>query len=127
MCFDYPPVVIINYPFHTLTRLISINRFLTNFESLFLLFWVIIAVIRYSMYLYTLAAVFAQIIKASKVEPLLPAFAVITLALGLIPENHIITVQVIRLINVKLTSILYIVFPVMMLIGYKLKEGAAVD
>lgn len=121
MCFDYPPVIIINYPFHTLIRFISVSRFFTNFEALYLLFWIIIAVIRFAMYLYILSGVFAQMIKSTKVEALIPAFAVIVFMLGLIPENHIITVQFIRLTNIRITSILYLILPVILLVGCKVK------
>jgi spore germination protein (amino acid permease) len=127
MCFDYPPVTIINYPFQTLTRMIGISRFFTNIEAFFLLVWVMIAVIRYAMYLYTLAGIFAQIIKSTKVEPLIPAFAVITSMLGLIPENHIITVQVIRLYNVRVTSVLFLTFPILLLICDRVRRNKVYD
>lgn len=116
MNFDYPAIIIINYIFHTLTRFISIGRFFTNVESIFLLFWIIIAVTRYAVYLYALSGIFAYGLKTTKVEPLIPAFAAIAFLLGLLPENHIIAVQVIRVFNLYATSILFVVFPLLLLI-----------
>lgn len=127
MNFDYPAIIIINYIFHTLTRFISIGRFFTNVESIFLLFWIIIAVTRYAVYLYAVSGIFAYGIKTTKVEPLIPAFSAIAFFLGLIPENHIIAVQVIRVFNLYITSMLFVAFPLLLLIVSAFKGRIAND
>lgn len=75
------------YPFHASIRFISIGRFLTNIETLFLPIWLMGAFIRFSAFLYINAHMFGRLFNINDYEYLIPALAAIYLLIGMIPES----------------------------------------
>lgn len=93
MAFDYPAVVVINYPFQTLARLLYVGRFVGNMEAIFLIFWVIASLIHFAVYLYIGAAFFSYTLRIKDFEKLILPFAALAFAIGMIPENYFYVVQ----------------------------------
>jgi spore germination protein (amino acid permease) len=91
MLFDFTSIEVLKYPFHETIRYISIG-FLTNVESIFLPFWLVAALIRFSVYLYLVVVLFGGIFKIKDFEYLVPLMAVLIIALGTastVPEYRI--------------------------------------
>lgn len=94
--FDYPPIELLAYPFQQMTRMIQIARFVTNLEAVFLTFWVVASVIRYAIYLYITAILFASMLRIKEFEPLLLPLSCLTVLIGMLPENPTVTVLILR-------------------------------
>lgn len=121
MAFDYPSVVIINYPFQTLARLLYIGRFLGNLEAFFLAFWVIGSIVRFSVYLYIDAAFLSYTLKLKKIEALIIPCAALTLVMGIIPENFFQAIQVSKIFLSRITLVSIYLLPFILLIISQLK------
>ncbi|HEU4962379.1 MAG TPA: endospore germination permease [Bacilli bacterium] len=87
LVFDYHTVLTMVYPFHQLTRVVQLGRSLMNMEAIFLAFWVMSTIVRYSIYLYVTAMSFGYLFKLREFEPLLLPLTALTFMLGMIPEN----------------------------------------
>ena len=70
-------------------RYISLERFLTNIEILFLPIWLMGAFIRFAAFLYINALMFGHLFKIKEYEYLIPSLAAIYLLIGMIPEASI--------------------------------------
>ncbi|MDZ5471583.1 endospore germination permease [Bacillus sp. 31A1R] len=90
MYFDFPGIENITYPFQEITRAVRLGRFITNIEAVFLGFWSVASIIRFSIYLYISTAIFAYSLKLKEFEPLLLPFGLLVILLGYLPENFII-------------------------------------
>lgn len=124
MIFDYPPTVIINYPFHTAARIIYMGRFVGNLEAFFLLFWLVSAILRYSFFIYASAAYFSYSLGIKDFRPMLLPCAALILIIGMIPENFYKNIEIIRRFFLVLSVILYYSLPIVLLILSKTKRGA---
>lgn len=96
MVFDYPAIEKLGYPFHHIARMLHIGQFISNLEGVFLAFWVVSAVIRYGILIYLTVMFFSYMLKIKEFEPLLLPFTVLIFLLGLIPENVITAIFVLR-------------------------------
>lgn len=121
MAFDYPSVTIISYPYQILARLIYIGRFVGNTEAVFLIIWVITSVTRFSIYLYMDAALINSTLKLNKLKALLLPCASLSLLIGLLLDNYIQYVQIIRTILDRLTLVTLFTLPFILLIISQLK------
>ncbi|MDW8800843.1 endospore germination permease [Clostridium sp. A1-XYC3] len=121
MAFDYPPAVIINFPYQTLARLIYVGRFLGNLEAFFLAFWVIGSIIRFSVYIYMDAAFLGKTLRLEEFEPLIPLCAALTMAIGMIPENFFHIIEVAKTFLLKIALVFIYSLPFILLIISKLK------
>ncbi|PLS03779.1 GerAB/ArcD/ProY family transporter [Neobacillus cucumis] len=77
----------IGYPFHTLIRYISLGSYLPNVEIIFFVIWLMLAFIRFTMFLYFNGLMFGHIFKIKDFEYLFPALAAIYVLIGSIPES----------------------------------------
>lgn len=120
--FDFPSIEFIAYPFHEISRMVTFGRYVSHIESLFFAFWSVASLIRFAVYLYISTAIFAYTSKIKEFEPLILPFAVLTIMIGLLPENVIQNVLLLRS-NVVLmgTSMLLFIIPVMLLLTAKLR------
>jgi spore germination protein KB len=85
--FDYTQAEMISYPFHVMTRMARIGRFIVNIEAFFLIFWVIATVLSFAFNLYFTAATFGYTLGINEFEPLLLSFSALTVLLTLLPDN----------------------------------------
>ncbi|EDL63173.1 GerAB/ArcD/ProY family transporter [Bacillus sp. SG-1] len=122
MYFDYPSIEFISYPFHEISRMVTFGRYVSHIEALFFAFWSVASLIRFAVYLYIATAFFAYTAKIKEFEPLILPFAGLTIMLGLLPENVVHNVLLLRS-NVILmsTSVLLFIIPITLLIVAKLR------
>jgi spore germination protein KB len=120
--FDYPSVNHILFPFHQTLSLIQLGRYFINIESLYFAFWIIASIIRYTIYLYLTACIFASALNIKEFEPLLLPFTGLVIMLGMIPGNPVETVTVFRQnILMKGTWIFLIALPIVLWILSKIR------
>ncbi|MGM8216667.1 GerAB/ArcD/ProY family transporter [Bacillaceae bacterium W0354] len=105
LLFDYSSVVMLNYPFHETIRYLQLG-FLTNIETFFFQFWLIGALIRFTVYIYVNALLFGRIFNIKSFEYVIPALATLFLFIGLIPETPTFSIFNLR------QSLLVIVTPI---------------
>ncbi|WLV25609.1 GerAB/ArcD/ProY family transporter [Aciduricibacillus chroicocephali] len=84
--FDYKSAQLLNYPWHEVIRYISLG-FIKNVESLFFPFWLIGLIIRFSFYFYVTAYLLGRLFKINKFQLIVPILAVLTVFIGMIPEQ----------------------------------------
>jgi len=110
--FDYPSVNHVMFPFHQTLTLIHLGRFFINVEAFYFAFWVIASVIRYTIYLYLTAAIFAYTLRLKEFEPLILPFAALVVLLGMLPGNIMQTTLIYRQsILLKSTWLIFILLP----------------
>lgn len=85
--YGYFALSTLNYPYHQITRLVSLGRFAKNMEAFFLGFWSIGVSVRFGVYFYAGATLGASLIKIKNPKTLLPYLAVIVYILARLPEN----------------------------------------
>lgn len=121
--FDYPSISIIPFPFQQLTMLIETERFLINLETIFLSFWIIAGLIRFSLYLYLASLVLGSMLKVKEHEPLLLPLTSLIIFIGLVPKNEIESLNFLRDIFITYnTWIAFLSFPIILWIIAKLKK-----
>lgn len=120
--FDYPPVVIINYLFHTAARVIYVGRFIGNMEAFFLIFWLVAAFVRYSVYIYIGTAFLSYTLQLKEVKPLLVLYAALSLMIGMLPENYFKTVELVKRMVMSYGSIFIYILPIGLYMLSNLKE-----
>jgi spore germination protein KB len=94
--FGYPSITYLNYPFQELTRGARFGSYFNKTEAFFLAYWSVAATIRFSAYLYFITAALGHTLKIKNFKPLFFTISALTLALGMLPENHIINIFVVR-------------------------------
>jgi spore germination protein KB len=122
MYFDFPSIEFIAYPFHEISRMVTFGRYVSHIEALFFAFWSVASLIRFAVYLYISAAFFSYTSKIKEFEPLILPFAVLAIMFGLLPENVVQNVLLLRNnIILMITSVLLFIIPVTLLIVAKLR------
>lgn len=125
--FDYPPVVIINYLFHTAARVIYVGRFIGNMEAFFLIFWLVAALVRYSVYIYIGTAFLAYTLQLKEVKPLLLLFSALALMFGMLPENYFQAVELIKRMVMGYSGFFIYSLPVILFMLSNIKEKKKVN
>lgn len=115
MSMDYPPVIINASLFHTVARLIYGGRFISNLEAFFFLFWIIAAIIRFSIYIYTNTAILSYTIKLKEVYPLIYAVFGLIVMIAMLPENILQNVLILRKFLLNFEWVPVFVTPVVLL------------
>lgn len=113
--FDYPAMEYLNYPFQQLSRLATGGGTITHLESLFLGFWIIAAVVHFSIYIYTTTFLFGKVLRISQYERLLIPITGLTLFIGIIPDN-IVRLNLFRNGMIKISSAVIIILPFLLLL-----------
>lgn len=110
MLFDFPGVMHIAYPFQEMTRILEMGVYVTNIEALFLGFWTLASVVRFSVYLYVSVAIFGYTFNMKDFRPLMLPFAALTVMLGMLPENPVESALILRAKYILNTTWVIIVF-----------------
>ncbi len=96
MIYDYTGATGVLYPFLQLSRSISLARFLTQVEGVFVGLWALVAVVRTSIYLYMTAVIFGATFRIREYEPLVIPLGALSLLLGLLPANPVVNTMLLR-------------------------------
>jgi spore germination protein (amino acid permease) len=86
--FPYPTAIRLNVPMFEVSRLIIFGRWIQRLESLFLIAWLISAVIKLAIGLYCAAATLSQVLKLTKVKPLIFPLSLLVYAFALLPASE---------------------------------------
>lgn len=120
--FDYKSIEKTPFPFHDIALYISVGSFFTNIETFFMAFWLIATYLRFMLLLYLNTWVFGAIFNIEKFELLVLPMGFLTLVVGLIPNNTVVTELVYRNQILDIVTIITLTFPLILLIGHFLKR-----
>lgn len=85
--FDFPMIESVTYPFHEMTRYVSVGVYITNTETFYLAFWLLGALIKYSIYIYVCIQIFSSLLGIEQYKRLYPIFGLLIFYIGLQPQN----------------------------------------
>ncbi|KAB8136245.1 GerAB/ArcD/ProY family transporter [Gracilibacillus oryzae] len=88
--FDYNSVEKIAFPFHDITQFVSFGKFFSNIETIFMVFWLIAAFLKFMILIYLATWIFGAVFNIEDFEPLLLPFTFLIATLGTLPFNSII-------------------------------------
>ena len=80
-------------PFYNISRLIFLSRFFQRIESIFVIIWGFIGMIKVALALYAAAVTLAGALRLPDHRPLLPALAMITFTASLLPPDFPSTLE----------------------------------
>ncbi|ASS65611.1 MULTISPECIES: GerAB/ArcD/ProY family transporter [unclassified Paenibacillus] len=86
--FPYPTAVRLNVPMFELSRLVIFGRWIQRLESVFLIAWLICAVMKLAIGLYCSAATLSQVMKLPKIQPVIFPLALLVYACSIIPGSE---------------------------------------
>jgi spore germination protein KB len=109
--FDYNSIEKIQFPFHDITQFINFGEFLTNIETIFMVFWLFAAFLKFIIFLYITTWIFGEIFVIRNFEPLLLPFSFLVILIGLLPFNSIMNELVLRETLLTIMSPFFIIFP----------------
>jgi len=122
MMFDYIAPQKMMHVFSQMTRLTKIGIFISNLDAFFFGLWILTGIMRFSFYLYGTAGVYGYTLKIKEFEPLILPFAVLTIIIGLIPNNPSETILILRdNFLIKKTWIIFFGLPLILWIVAKMK------
>lgn len=87
MTFDAYPLSDLLYPFQLLTRTVNLGRFLTNFDAYFFAFWIVGALVRFSIYIYIITLLFTGAFNFKDEKKYILPISTLMLLIGSIPSN----------------------------------------
>ncbi len=93
MVYQYPTGTESFLPIYQLSRLVDYGRFFQRVESMFLIIWVLSALLHLSINLFLIPYVFKKTFKLKYYKPLIVPFAIIVYALAFFPENLISAIE----------------------------------
>lgn len=85
--FEYPTVQQVSFHFHELIRYAEIGPYFTNLETIYFIFWVVGAFVRFAIYLYMISLLFGTLFKIKEFEPIILSVTALVLLLGMLPSN----------------------------------------
>ena len=118
--FDYKAITHLSFPYHEVIRYISLG-FLTNVETLFFPFFIIITFIRFSVYLYLNLILIGRLFKIDKPRYLAPPLATIYGFICLIPMNAPLVFSQFKTQQVTFLTIFFFLLTVILWIRFKSK------
>ncbi|SCG84272.1 spore germination protein [Proteiniborus sp. DW1] len=119
--FGYLTFINMNYPFHQITRLVEIGRFITNTEVLYLGFWAIISSVRFSIFIYVIAEISTTLLKTNRKKTLIPLIGFIIFIIAILPENYTKYILIFRTTAIKYLWVYIAGLPILLWIIAKLK------
>ncbi|XQY92585.1 GerAB/ArcD/ProY family transporter [Metabacillus sp. HB246100] len=119
--FDYKSIDKNAFLFHEVTQFITLGNYLSNIETFFMAFWLIGTFIRFIIYLYMIAWLFGEVFTIKKFKSFLLPFSYLAIVIGIIPENPMVNVLIIRDQFLTLITPLFIFLPFCLWIAYKWK------
>jgi spore germination protein KB len=90
--FPYPTAIRLNVPMFEVSRLIFFGRWIQRLESLFLISWLICAVMKLAIGLYCSAATMSQMLRLPRVQPLIFPLAILIYVFALLPDSETMAV-----------------------------------
>jgi len=87
MIFPYPKSNLFYLPFFKMARIIEYGKFFQRIESIFVLFWIFSGLLYLSLMFFVVLNVFQKSFNLKYYQPLIFPFAILTLAVSIIPEN----------------------------------------
>ncbi|WP_419887936.1 GerAB/ArcD/ProY family transporter [Neobacillus niacini] len=123
LLFDYQSVGKITYPFNEAIRLVSIGMVITNIETFFLTFWLLSVIVKFAVYIYLVSKVFGFVFHIEEFEHTLIPITILILLIGLLPENQVDNIFVLRKQMLSYGKYLMLSLPLFLLIVVKLKEA----
>ncbi|WP_158602238.1 GerAB/ArcD/ProY family transporter [Cohnella endophytica] len=90
--FPYPTAIRLNVPMFEMSRLIIFGRWIQRLESVFLITWLISAVLKLAIGLYCSAASMSQILRLPKFQPLVFPLAILAYGFALLPGSEMTAV-----------------------------------
>lgn len=120
--FDYQSIDKITYPFNEATRFVALGRSIKNIETIYLTFWLLAIFVKFSVYLYTLSKIFGALFKIEEFEHTLFPLTILVLLLGMIPENQLENVFILRDTMLIYSKYFFLGFPPLLWVTVKLKE-----
>ncbi|MFD2673372.1 GerAB/ArcD/ProY family transporter [Marinicrinis sediminis] len=125
LLYDYPSIEKISYPFHESIRFIQIGSFFTNIETLFLPFWLIGTIVRFTIYLYMLGILFGKVFQIQEHEHLFFPLGILIIWIGMIPENSGVNVYLVREQLLRYASPFFLLVPMLIWITAAWKGRSA--
>jgi len=123
--FYYKAITQLSFPYHEVIRYISLG-FITNVETLFFPFFIVITFLRFSVFLYMNVILFGRLFKIEKPRYLAPTIATIFGFVSLIPNNPIFVLPVVKNVQVMWLTGIWIAITILLGIRFKIK-GVKVD
>lgn len=114
MLFDYIGPQKMLHAFSQTSSMTEVGIFINNFDAFYFGTWIFTGLIRFSFYLYSSAALFAYIVKIKEFEPLLLPLSVLTVILGLLPNNPAEVIFILRGGLVRNTWIVFVILPIVL-------------
>jgi spore germination protein KB len=123
LLFDYQSVGKITYPFNEAIRYVSIGRVITNVETFFLTFWLLVIIVKFAVYIYLVSKVFGFVFHIKEFEHTLIPITILILLIGNLPENQVENIFVIRKQMLSFGKYLMLFLPLFLFIVIKIKEA----
>ncbi|MET3508007.1 GerAB/ArcD/ProY family transporter [Halalkalibacter oceani] len=121
--FDYKSIDTVAYHFHEVTQYIHLGIYFTNIETYFMFFWLLAVIIRFIIYLYFATWIFAAVFNIKNFRQLVFPLAVLTIWLGILPENSIELTLLYRKELFLAISLLFLTTPFLLWAVEKMKGG----
>jgi spore germination protein KB len=121
LVFDFRSVEKITYPFSEATRLISVGKVITNVETFFLTFWALCVVIKFALLIYLNCKIFGFLFHIKESEQLIFPITILILIIGMIPENEVYNIFVVRKLMFFVGTFFYLTLPPVLWITLKVK------
>ncbi|MFS0777919.1 endospore germination permease [Neobacillus sp. 3P2-tot-E-2] len=122
LVFDYRSVGKITYPFNEATRLVSIGRVITNIETFFLTFWLLVIIVKFAVYLYLVSMLFGYVFNIKEFEHTLIPITILVLLLGMIPTNQIENIFIYKRNIIIYSKYMFLLLPPLLWLLLKVKE-----
>ncbi|WP_163539658.1 endospore germination permease [Gracilibacillus sp. YIM 98692] len=120
--FDYNSIQKLAFPFHDITQYVNFGSFFTNIETIFMIFWLIAAYLKFMILLYAAGWIFGTIFNIQNFDPVLLPLAFLVVTIGLMPFNSIMNELVLRETLFMIMSPFFIFLP-FLLWGIALMKG----
>ncbi|MFC4402310.1 GerAB/ArcD/ProY family transporter [Gracilibacillus xinjiangensis] len=121
--FDYNSVVKIAFPFHDITQFISFGAFFSNIETIFMVFWIIAAYLKFLILLYLTTWIFGVVFNIENFEPLLLPFGFLTATVAALPFNTVINELQFRDTLLSIMTPFFIILPILLWLVALLRGG----
>ncbi|WP_413305516.1 endospore germination permease [Bacillus sp. 1P10SD] len=122
LVFDYRSIDKITYPFNEATRFVSLGSSIKNIETLYLTFWLLGIFIKFSIYLYVLSKIFGSLFGIGEFEQTIFPLTILVLLIGMMPENQIENVFVLRDKMLIYSKYFFLTLPPLLWLTIKVKE-----
>lgn len=123
--FGYPSIVYLNYPFQELTRAARFGSYFTHPEAFYLGFWSVAATIRYAAYLYFVTSTLGYLLRIKDFKPLFPTISALVFGFGMLPENFVFNIFIIRKNLLEWSWIVFVILPAVLWIISRIKGDYA--